>query len=180
MTRFDNSIDNHGKQKPYVNAAAAASVGRTNFVREDIEVSVGLGNNRSGNQAEAFLDALPLQSMGADLVLLHLQDDDVLSGPVRDWFRDYLIPSATKGPYRRNLVVVEENREPYLHRPKEQAWGEWDTLVADFELNPAGIESVIDFAISKGCSQEEAKFVFVKGLGYPEETLRQSKSSPLM
>ena len=162
-------------KKPYVNAAAAASVGRTNFVREDIEVSVGLGNNRSGNQAEAFLDALPLQSMGADLVLLHLEDDDVLSGPVRDWFRDYLIPSATKGPYRRNLMVVEENREPYLLRPQEQAWGEWDTLVADFELNPAGIESVIDFATSKGCSQEEAKFVFVKGLGYPEETLRATE-----
>ncbi|MEC7906792.1 MAG: hypothetical protein VYC82_06170 [Verrucomicrobiota bacterium] len=164
-----------GNKKPYVNAAAAASVGRTNFIREDMEVSVGLGNNRAGNQAEAFLDALPLQSMGADLVLLHLENEDTLSGPVRDWFRDYLIPAATKGPYRRNLVVVEETRETFPLHPTKQEWGEWDTLVSDFELKPAGIESVIDFARRKGCSQEEAKFVFVRGLGYPEETVRTAE-----
>ena len=164
-----------GNKKPYVNAAAAASVGRTNFIREDMEVSVGLGNNRAGNQAEAFLDALPLQSMGADLVLLHLENEDTLSGPVRGWFRDYLIPAATKGPYRRNLVVVEETRETFPLHPTEQEWGEWETLVSDFELKPAGIESVIDFARRKGCSQEEAKFVFVKGLGYPEETVRTAE-----
>lgn len=164
-----------GNKKPFVNAAAAASVGRTNFIREDMEVSVGLGNNRAGNQAEAFLDALPLQSMGADLVLLHLENEDTLSGPVRDWFRDYLIPAATKGPYRRNLVVVEETRETFPLHPTEQEWGEWETLVSDFELKPAGIESVIDFARRKGCSQEEAKFVFVRGLGYPEETVRTAE-----
>ncbi len=162
-------------KKPYVNAAAAASVGRSNFIREDMEVSVGLGNNRAGNQAEAFLDALPLQSMGADLVLLHLENEETLSGPVRDWFRDYLIPAATKGPYRRNLVVVEETRETFSLHPAEQEWGEWETLVSDFELKPAGIESVIDFARRKGCSQEEAKFVFVRGLGYPEETVRTTE-----
>jgi len=162
-------------KKPYVNAAASASVGRTNFIREDIEVSVGLGNNRAGNQAEAFLDALPLQSMGADLVLLHLENDDTLSGSVRDWFRDYVIPAATKGPHRRNLVVVEETGETYAFHAAERTWGEWDTLVADFELGPAGIESVIDFAMDKGCSQEEAKFVFVRGLGYPEETVKAAE-----
>lgn len=162
-------------KKPYVNAAAASSVGRTNFIREEMEVSVGLGNNRAGNQAEAFLDALPLQSMGADLVLLHLENDDTLSGPIRDWFRDYLIPAATKGPYRRNLVVVEETRETYALHPAERTWGDWDTLVADFELTPAGIESVIEFATRKGCSQEEAKFVFVRGLGYPEETVKATE-----
>lgn len=161
-------------KKPYVNAAAA-SVGRTNFIREDMEISVGLGNNRAGNQAEAFLDALPLQSMGADLVLLHLENDDTLSGSVRDWFRDYLIPAATKGPYRRNLVVVEETRERYALHSAERTWGEWETLVADFELRPTGIGSVIRFAISKGCSQEEAKLVFVKGLGYPEETVKAAE-----
>ena len=84
--------------------------------------------------------------MGADLVLLHLENEDALSGPVRNWFRDYLIPAATKGPYRRNLVVVEETRETFPLHPAKQEWGEWENLISDFELKPAGIESVIIFA----------------------------------
>ncbi len=154
-------------KKPYVNAAAASSVGRTSFIREDMEVSVGLGNNRAGNQAEAFLDALPLQSMGADLVLLHISHKDVLSGSVRDWFRDYVIPAASTGPYRRNLILVEESDEPVELQPTDHSWGDWDPYVADFELRPASIEAIIEFAHRQGCNRSYAHFTFVKSLGYP-------------
>jgi len=166
-------------KQPYVNAAAAASVGRTSFVKEDMDVSVGFGNNRAGNQAEAFLDALPLQSMGADLVVLHLSDPTTVSGSVRDWFRDYVIPAATKGPYRRNLVVIEESSEPFYLQGPEQSWGEWDEFVVDFELPPASIESVISFAHRENLSQEDSRFVFVRSLGYPAiamQTISQLKS----
>jgi len=159
-------------KKPYVNAAAAASVGRTSFIKEDMDVSVGLGNNRAGNQAEAFLDALPLQSMGADLVVLHLSDPTTLSGSVRDWFRDYVVPAATKGPYRRNLVVIEESPEPFELQSPEHSWGEWDEHVVDFELRPASAESTIAFAQSKRLPREDARFVFVRSLGYPLTALQ--------
>ncbi len=166
-------------KQPYVNAAAAASVGRTSFVKEEMDVSVGLGNNRAGNQAEAFLDALPLQSMGADLVILHLSDPSTVSGSVRDWFRDYVIPAATKGPYRRNLVVIEESSEPFYLLASEQSWGEWNEFVVDFELQPASIESVISLAHREKLSQEDSRFVFVRSLGYPAtaiQTINRLKS----
>lgn len=168
-------------KKPYINAAAAASVGRTSFVREDMEVSVGLGNNRAGNQAEAFLDALPLQSMGADLVLLHLSDTTTLSGSVRDWFRDYVIPAATKGPYRRNLILIEESNEPFRLQSTDNSWGEWNEFVLDFELRPTNIKSVISFALRQNLSQADSRFVFICSLGYPATAMQaidQLKKKP--
>ena len=155
------------KKQPYVHAAAAASVGRTSFLKEEMDISVGFGNNRAGNQAEAFLDALPLQSMGADLIVLHLSDPTTVSGSVREWFRNYVVPAATKGPYRRNLVVIVESSEPFYLQDPEESWGEWDEFVVDFELHPASIESVISFAHRENLSQEDSRFVFVRSLGYP-------------
>ncbi len=117
--------------------------------------------------------------MGADLVVLHLSDPTTVSGSVRDWFRDYVIPAATKGPYRRNLVVIEESSEPFYLQGPEQSWGEWDEFVVDFELPPASIESVISFAHRENLSQEDSRFVFVRSLGYPAiamQTISQLKS----
>lgn len=158
-------------KKPYVNAAAAASVGRTNFVKEDMQVSVGLGNNKSGKQAEAFLDALPLQSMGTDLIILHLPDSEAISLAVKDWFRDYVIPAATKGPFRRNLVVLTETHEPFEFNLFDHSFGDWDDQAEDFALKPANEAAIVDYATDRGCSAEEARFVFVKSLGYPASTI---------
>ncbi len=155
-------------KKPYVNAAAASSVGRTSYVREDMEVSVGLGGNRAGNQAEAFLDALPLQSMGTDLIILHILNEDGLSGAVRDWFRDYVIPAATKGAYRRNLVVLVEAKEPFALHASDSSWGDWDDRVIDFRLYPTSNDNVSKYARGRGCSFSESHFVFIKSLGYPQ------------
>ncbi len=164
-------------QKPYVNAAAAASVGRTKFVRDDMQVSVGLGSNKSGKQAEAFLDALPLQSMGTDLIILHLPDTDAISLAVKDWFRDYVIPAATKGPFRRNLVVLTETNEPRERNLFDQSFGEWDDLAVNVALWPASETSVVKYATDLGCSPEEAQFVFVKSQGYPAATTQAIEDS---
>ena len=158
-------------KKPYVNAAAAASVGRTHFVKEDMQVSVGLGSNKSGKQAEAFLDALPLQSMGTDLIILHLPDTDAISLAVKDWFRDYVIPAATKGPFRRNLVVLTETSEPFEFNLFEQSYGDWDEQATDFALRPADESAIVQYALARGCSPEEARFAFVKSLGYPASAI---------
>jgi hypothetical protein len=154
-------------KKPYVNAAAASSVGRTSFVRDDLEVSVGFENNRSGKQAEAFLDALPLQSMGTDLIILNFPEVDTVSKAIKDWFRDYVIPAATKGPFRRNLVVLTETHEPFEFNTLDHSFGEWNEQVVDFYLSPANEDSICQYAANKGCSSQETRFVYIKSLGYP-------------
>jgi hypothetical protein len=154
-------------KKPYINAAAASSVGRTSFVRDDLEVSLGFGINRSEKQAEAFLDALPLQSMGTDLVILYLPHVDLVSKAVKDWFRDYVIPAASKGPFRRNLVVLTETHEPLEFNALDYSFGEWDEQAVDYQLLPANEDCIYQYAVNKGCSSQEARFVFIKSLGYP-------------
>lgn len=155
-------------RKPYINAAAAASVGRTSFLREDLEVSVGFGANRSGKQAEAFLDALPLKSMGTDLVILYFPETELVSRAVKDWFRDYVIPAATKGPFRRNLIVLTETHQPSEYNILDHSFGEWDEQTIDYCLLPASEDSIYQHASRRGCSAQEARFAFIKSLGYPQ------------
>ena len=167
-------------KKPYVNAAAASSVGRTSFVREGLEVSVGFGNNRSGKQAEAFLDSLPLQSMGTDLVILYFPKVDITSKAIKDWFRDYVIPAATKGPFRRNLVALTETHEPFEFNTLDHSFGEWDDNAVDFNLSPADEDSICLYAVNQGCSSQEARFAYTKSLGFPrpaQKAIEQAKNN---
>src|SRR5690606_2926682 len=109
----------------YINQAAASSVGRTETAREDVEISVGLGESKANNQAEGFLDALPLQSLGTDLTIIYLEQVERLSVSIIDWLRDYVIPAATRGPYRRSVVFLIESLDPIKLAYPNENWGEW-------------------------------------------------------
>lgn len=154
-------------KKPYVNKAVAASVGRTIRKEEEIEVSVGLGDNKSGNQAEAFLDALPLQSLGTDLIILHLPQPSSLSVTVRDWICDYVIPAASKGSFRRNLIIITEGTEPQSVLAQNRQWGQWGERTYDFRLYPMSEDDVYLWAIQAKLSPEQARFVYIKSQGFP-------------
>lgn len=158
------------KKGPYINEAAAASVGRTKHKRADIQVSVGLGDNPAGNQAEAFLDALPLQSLGTDATILHIPDWQDLAITVRDWFCDYVVPAATKGPYRRNLILLTESVENDSYRSELDTWGDWEELTYSFKLDPLSEDDVRTLTVFEGLDSNRSHFIYAAGCGYPKET----------
>ena len=155
-------------RKPYINQAAAASVGRTEVEREDIQISVGLGESKGNNQAEGFLDALPLQALGTDLIILYLERLDRLSTAVQDWLREYVVPAATRGAYRRSLVIVTESRDPPKFEYPTFSLGEWDKQTTDFRLLPLSEDDVYQFAIHSGVEPNLAHYLYFKSLGYPQ------------
>lgn len=159
-------------KKPYINQAAAASVGRTETQREDIQVSVGLGESKATNQAEGFLDALPLQSLGTDLIILFIERLENLSITVKDWLKDYVIPAATRGPYRRNLIFVFESLDPLSLAYPNETWGEWDDLREDFHLPPLSEDDVYQHCLLAHAKPEEARYICRKSLGYPGKMQR--------
>lgn len=154
-------------KKPYVNQAAAASVGRTPYEREEMEVSVGLGENKADNQAEGFLEALPLQSLGTDLIVLRLGRLDQFADSIVDWIKNYLIPAASRGPYRRNLVILVESDDPLQLGFIDGDWGEWSDRLGNFRLEPAAEDAVLAAAAQSGLDPNASRFVYVQSLGYP-------------
>ena len=166
-------------RKPYINKAAAASVGRTEIVREDVQVSVGLGESKANNQAEGFLDALPLQSMGTDLIILFIEKLDRLSITIKDWIRDYVIPAATRGAYRRNLVILLESLDPLKYAYPNENWGEWTQNSVDFRLYPLSEDDTYSLGIHSGFAPEAARYICRKSSGYPDtlaECLDEARS----
>ena len=155
---------------PYINEAAAASVGRTKHVRSDIQISVGLGDNPAGNQAEAFLDALPLQSLGTDAIILHIKSWKELSISIRDWFLDYVIPAASKGPYRRNLLLLTESIESSTYRSELETWGDWEKQSHEYRLLPLTEEDVTTLTAFEKLPRTYSHFIYAAGSGYPKET----------
>ncbi|MDQ8201526.1 hypothetical protein [Pelagicoccus sp. SDUM812003] len=154
-------------KKPYVNQAAAASVGRTETVKDDLQVSVGLGESKANNQAEGFLDTLPLQSLGTDLIILYIENVDTLSATIIDWLRDYVLPAATRGAYRRNLVFLLESQDPIKLAYPHESWGEWSNLTADFRLYPMSHDDSYEIAVRSGIEPATSKALSVITLGYP-------------
>ena len=170
------------KKKPYVNQAAAASVGRTMDEREDIEISVGLGETKASNHAEAFLDILPLQSLGCDLIVLYIEKAERLSQTVRDWLRDYVIPAATRGPYRRNLIFIVESLDPIKLEDPSLRWGEWENALCEFRLYPLSSDDTYQCALRSGLDEKLARFVSRNSLGYPglmQTTIEAAQSGEL-
>lgn len=158
------------QKKPYINQAAASSVGRTEVVRDDIEINVGLGESKSTNHAEGFLDALPLQSLGTDLTIIYIESLEKLSVSIVDWLRDYVFPAATRGAYRRSLVFLIESLDPIKLAYPNENWGEWSNLLEDFRLYPLSNNDVYEFGLAAGLEPAKAKFLRYKSLGYPETT----------
>lgn len=158
------------QKKPHINKAAAASVGRTEIVRDDIEVNVGLGESKATNHAEAFLDALPLKSLGTDLSIIYIERFEDLSVSIIDWLRDYVFPAATHGAYRRSVILLFESLDPiHLAYPNE-TWGEWTKKTEDFQLYPYSDDDVYSFGFHCGLEPDIARFLRYKTLGYPAET----------
>ncbi len=155
-------------KKPYVNKAAAASVGRTEFEHEDLQVQIGLGESKADNQAEGFLDALPLQSLGTDVIFLILGRMEELSISIKDWIRDYVIPAASKGAYRRNIVIITESESPFELHSSENSLGSWKTASNDFRLYPLVEDEVYELALSQKIDPGIARFIFIESLGYPQ------------
>lgn len=164
-------------RKKYVNQAAASSVGRTELIREDIEINVGLGESKHTNHAEGFLDALPLQSLGTNLTVIYIEKFEKLSISVVDWLRDYVFPTATRGPYRRSLVFLLESEDPIALAYPTESWGEWSNRLCDFRLSPLN-----EYDVARLCSQEklekaETAYVTFRSLGYPEKTTQAISSA---
>jgi|GEM_PF-936192 len=158
-------------EKPYINKAAAASVGRTEHKRADIQVSVGFGENKASNQAEGFLDSLPLQSMGANFIILYISDADRLAQSVKDWLREWVVPTASKGPYRRNLIIFSEAGEPSeLHSPQDQ-WGDWQDRSFDFRVHPLSVHDVTEFGTRAKLDRAACRMLYTETLGYPNQLL---------
>lgn len=169
-------------KKPYVNKAAAASVGRTEFEREDLEVNIGLGENKADNHAEGFLDALPLQSLGTDVIFLILGRMEDIAIGVKDWLRDYVIPAASKGPYRRNLSIIIESESPINHHQLDESWGEWETATHDFRLYPLSEDAVYELGLEAKIDPGVARFAYTQSLGYPQiavETIQRARRGEL-
>lgn len=163
------------QKKPYVNQAAAASVGRTEIVRDEVEVNVGLGESKATNHAEAFLDALPLKSLGTDLSIIYIEKFEELSVSIVDWLRDYVFPAATNGAYRRSLVFLLESLDPLRLAYPNESWGEWSSKTEDFKLYPYSDDDVLSYALHCGLEPDLAHFLKYKTLGYPAETHRGIK-----
>ncbi|MCH6255863.1 hypothetical protein MLD52_04845 [Puniceicoccaceae bacterium K14] len=162
-------------KKPYINQAAAASVGRTEFIREDIQVSVGLGENKYDSLAEAFLDCLPLQSLGTDAIIISLRYWDKLSTMVTDWIRDYVIPAASKGPYRRNIIFLTESVDLDNHCREDSRWNEWEEFVCDYRVLPFEMETAVNYLTSNGVAPYKANLLFSESLGYPQRITNSLK-----
>jgi len=156
-----------GKRKMHINQAAAASVGRTETSREESEVAVGLGESKAANHAEGFLDALPLKSLGTDLTILYIEDFSRLSPPVVDWLRDYVFPAATKGPYRRSLVILLESTEPLRYANPNESWGVWGALVDDYRLGVYSAEEIAELSARSRLEKAARAYVRHRSLGYP-------------
>ncbi|MEM9157467.1 MAG: hypothetical protein AAGB46_00350 [Verrucomicrobiota bacterium] len=161
------------QKKPYINQAAAASVGRTEIKRQEVQINMGFKTNELNSQAEAFLDALPLQSLGTDLILIHFENLDGLSILVRDWIKDYLIPSATKGSFRRNLAFIIESQEPTKYHHDTISWGVWKELTSNHRLYPLSEDAVYELAIQAGVAPSISRFIYVKSQGYPRRAADQ-------
>lgn len=155
------------QKKPYINQAAAASVGRSEFIREDVQVSVGLGDNKYNSFAEGFLDSLPLQSLGTDVIFINLRNWEKLSIMVTDWLRDYVIPAASKGPYRRNIVIVTESNELEANTHEDLRWSEWEDRVTNYRILPFELKQTVSLLKSFGFSSANAFNFFTQSLGYP-------------
>lgn len=160
------------QKKPYVNQAAAASVGRTEVVRDDVEVNVGLGESKATNHAEAFLDALPLKSLGTDLSIIFIEKLEELSVSIVDWLRDYVFPAATNGAYRRSVVLLLESSDPIALAYPNENWGDWANKTEDFRLYPYSDDDIYSYALHCGLEPELARFLKYKSLGYPALTHR--------
>ncbi|MBK1875751.1 hypothetical protein [Pelagicoccus mobilis] len=158
------------QKKPYINQAAASSVGRTEVVRDDVEVNVGLGESKATNHAEAFLDALPLQSLGTDLSIIYIEKFEDLSVSIVDWLRDYVFPAATNGAYRRSLILLIESLDPLNLAYPNESWGVWSNKTEDFQLYPYSDDDVYSFGLHSGLEPDVAHFLKFKTLGYPAET----------
>lgn len=154
-------------RKLYINEAASSSVGRTENVRDDVQINMGLGESKANNHAEAFLDALPLQSLGTDLTVLYIEDLERLSISIQDWLRDYVIPSATRGAYRRNVVIILESSDPLQIEQPNFSWGEWDKTLTEFRLYPMSEDDVYQYAAHSNLDTEAAHYVFRRSQGYP-------------
>lgn len=157
------------QKKPYVNQAAASSVGRTETIRDDVEINVGLGESKASNHAEGFLDALPLQSLGTDLTLIYIEYFDRLSVTIIDWLRDYVFPSATHGAYRRSLAFIIESKDPLELAYPTETWGVWSNLTEDFRLYPLSYDEAYEIGLGSGFDTKTARYLSYKSQGYPLE-----------
>lgn len=156
-------------KKKHVNQAAAASVGRTEVPRDEVEVNVGLGESKSTDHAEGFLDALPLQSLGTDLTIIYLEKLANLSVSVVDWLRDYVFPTATRGPYRRSLVFLIESKDPLSLAYPNETWGEWFGRQADYRMCPLNEYDVKRLCSIENLDEGDSAYVWHRSLGYPEK-----------
>lgn len=157
------------QKKAYINQAAASSVGRTETIRDDIEINVGLGESKANNHAEAFLDALPLKALGTDLTIVYIEHYDRLSVTILDWLRDYVFPAATNGAYRRSLVFLLESTDPLNFAYPFETWGDWSNLTDDYRLCPLNGADAHQTAIALGADPKRASYLQHGSLGYPDE-----------
>ncbi len=169
-------------KRAYINQAAASSVGRTEPIRDDFEINVGLGESKANNHAEAFLDALPLKALGTDLTIIYIEHYDRLSITILDWLREYVLPAASKGAYRRSLVFLLESTEPLKYAYPLETWGEWSNLTEDIRLYPLSRDDAFKTAIGLGADARHAHYLQYRSLGYPDdlhETAKQLSSLDL-
>lgn len=163
------------QKKAYINQAAASSVGRTENVRDDFDINVGLGESKANNHAEGFLDALPLKALGTDLTIIYIEHYDRLSVTIIDWLRDYVFPAATKGAYRRSLVFLIESQDPLRFAYPNESWGEWSNVTQDIRLHPLSNEDALHIAISLGADEQSGTYLVYRSLGYPGDLYNSSK-----
>ncbi|MDQ8200040.1 hypothetical protein QEH56_17885 [Pelagicoccus enzymogenes] len=163
------------QKKAYINQAAASSVGRTENVRDDFEINVGLGESKANNHAEGFLDALPLKSLGTDLTIIYIEHYDRLSVTVMDWLRDYVFPAATNGAYRRSLVFLLESQDPLRFAYPLENWGDWSNLTEDFQLPPLNESDTLKTARALVTDPARASFLAHGSLGYPADLQASAK-----
>lgn len=164
------------QKKAYINQAAASSVGRTENVRDDFDINVGLGESKANNHAEGFLDALPLKALGTDLTIIYIEHYDRLSITIMDWLRDYVFPAASHGAYRRSLVFLFESKDPIRFAYPLESWGEWSNSTEDFRLFPLTNADAYRTAIALGASSQEAGYLQHRSLGYPGQLHSYAKS----
>ncbi|MDQ8186186.1 hypothetical protein [Pelagicoccus sp. SDUM812002] len=157
------------QKKAYINQAAASSVGRTEKVRDDFEINVGLGESKASNHAEAFLDALPLKALGTDLTIIYIEHYHRLSVTIMDWLRDYVFPTATAGAYRRSLILILESTDPLNFAYPLESWGNWSNLTENFRLGPLSTQDALRTAQAFGADPKRASYLQHRSLGYPGE-----------
>ncbi len=162
-------------KRAYINQAAASSVGRTEMLRDDFEINVGLGESKANNHAEAFLDALPLKSLGTDLTIVYIEHYDRLSVTILDWIREYVLPAASKGAYRRSLVFLLESTDPLKYAYPLETWGEWSNLTEDIRLYPFSSDDAFKTAIGLRTDERHASYLQYRSLGYPGDLHEAAK-----